>query len=361
MLICNRIMTFQTYVLEVHHGGHFVRELVLQYVGGTIDKFEEVDPDLMSIFELREGLRKLNVTDELPLYYRIGGTDLEVGLILVNSDQTVLQMFEMNRNYNSIELYVGELPQLVNDVAQLYVADNFEFEGQPNDNPIEENVVNEGADSDILDASNGRGDDDNGPFDSECDSDFEFFLDGDALNDACDPIAEPIDDVGRIEFKQPDYVKYIELITEDYNAYVESKGKGKVIDNENLSDDEVLKATYDSSEEEQIEQEFQEFNIEKDMEDPKLYVGQLFTNIYDFRAAVRMFSIKNGFEVKFTKNDKNRATAICNRIVDGGCMLVDLGVAPLHYNLSLLKVSHMNVHGPTTTKVQMQDGYQKSF
>ena len=108
--------------------------------------------------------------------------------MFVNSDQTVLQMFEMNKNYNSIEHYVGELPQLVNDATQLYVADNFEFEGQPNDNPTEENFVNERADIDILDALyRGKGGD-NEPFDYEYGFDFEFFLEEDVLNDACDPI-----------------------------------------------------------------------------------------------------------------------------------------------------------------------------
>ena len=46
-------MAFQTYVISVHHGGHFVREPVLEYVGENVDKFEDVDHDLCSLFELR--------------------------------------------------------------------------------------------------------------------------------------------------------------------------------------------------------------------------------------------------------------------------------------------------------------------
>ena len=37
------------------------------------------------------------------------------------------------------------------------------------------------------------------------------------------------------------------------------------------------------------------------MENPKLEVGQVFTNIYDFRVVIRIFSIKHSFEVKFKK------------------------------------------------------------
>lgn len=104
-------------------------------------------------------------------------------------------------------------------------------------------------------------------------------------------------------------MKYIELINEDYTTYIESKGKGKIVDNENVSDDEVLKPAYDLDE--SVDNQWPEFNMEKDMNNPNLTVGRVFTNIYDFRTAVRMYSILNGFEVNFTKNDKDRAIVVC--------------------------------------------------
>lgn len=53
----------------------------------------------MSYFELRDGLRKLNILDELSVYYKIEGLDLFKGLRLVNSDTSVLEMFEMNKGH----------------------------------------------------------------------------------------------------------------------------------------------------------------------------------------------------------------------------------------------------------------------
>ncbi|KAL3528735.1 hypothetical protein ACH5RR_008057 [Cinchona calisaya] len=101
---------------------------------GKADLFDSVDPDLMSHFELLDALNKILVLAASPVYYRIGGVDLENGLRLVDSDQTVLEMFEMNRERSTIELK--------RDGNDLY------------------------------------------------DSDFEFFLDGDDVNDGCDPVSE---------------------------------------------------------------------------------------------------------------------------------------------------------------------------
>ena len=78
-------------------------------------------------------MRGLGIAEEAPVYYRIGGIDLEIGLLLVSSDQIVLKMFEVSRNHNTIDLYVGELHPIVNDADKILVGDNFE---QPNDNPI---------------------------------------------------------------------------------------------------------------------------------------------------------------------------------------------------------------------------------
>ena len=186
-------MAFQTYVTDVHHGGHFVRELVLEYVSGKVDKFEDLDLDLCSLFELRDGLRGLDITEEAPACYRIGGFDLEVRLVLVNSDQIVLQIFEVNRNHSTIDLYVGELPPIVNDADDILVGDNF---GQPRDNPVVKNQVNEEDDSDSSVGTYRGEDDENEVSDSKQDSDFELFLDGDVLGDASNPIDEEEVNIG---------------------------------------------------------------------------------------------------------------------------------------------------------------------
>ena len=49
------------WVLEVHHGGHFVTAPQKEYVGGMVEFMRDMDSDTMSYFELlhiREELRE---------------------------------------------------------------------------------------------------------------------------------------------------------------------------------------------------------------------------------------------------------------------------------------------------------------
>ena len=106
------------------------------------------------------------------MFYRVGGIDLKVGLVLVNSDQIVLQMFEVSKNYSTIDRHVGELLVVVNDANELLVADNF---GQQNDNFVVENLVNEVDDSDGSNAAYRDEDGENEPSDSKLDLILNYF------------------------------------------------------------------------------------------------------------------------------------------------------------------------------------------
>ncbi|KAL3510299.1 hypothetical protein ACH5RR_029700 [Cinchona calisaya] len=304
-------MAFETFVLKVHHGGKFVRVPFLQYVGGKADLFDSVDPNLMSHFELLNALKEIRVPADSPVYFWIGGVDLENDLRLVDSDRIVLEKFEMNREHSTVELYVGQLPELIDANYQPDEVDNAKREDRDhhenlhigdrghdeneNDKTNDENVVNKGDGNDLYD------------------SDFEFFLDRDNLNDGCDLVNEEVvaEEVCP-EVNIPNYDEYVQLINDEYDAYVESKGKGKIVKEDNVSDDKVLHTAYNTSDQE-VSEEFPEFNMEKDMKTPELLVGQLFSTIDNFRAALRMYCIINGFEPKFIKNDPDRVTAICLR------------------------------------------------
>ncbi|KAL3534851.1 hypothetical protein ACH5RR_003312 [Cinchona calisaya] len=83
------------------------------------------------------------------------------------------------------------------------------------------------------------------------DFNFEFFLDRDDLNDGCDPVNE--EEVAKgvcPKVNIPNYDKYVQLINDEYDAYVESKGKGKIAEEDSVSDDEVLHDAYNLSDQE---------------------------------------------------------------------------------------------------------------
>ncbi|KAL3524840.1 hypothetical protein ACH5RR_013212 [Cinchona calisaya] len=279
-------MAFETSVLKAHHGGEFVRVPVLQYIGDKADLFNSVDPDLMSHFGLLDALKDIHVPADSPVYYMIGGVDLENGLRLVDSYQTVVEMFEMNREHSTIELYVGQLPDLFDANYQPDEVDNAEMEDKDHDeNP---DIGDRGHDENENDKTNNENVVNKGDGNDLYDFDFEFFLDGDDLNDGCDPVNEE-EVAGEVCSKVniPNYDEYVQLIHDEYDAYVESKENGKIVEEDNVGDDEVLHATYDSSDEE-VSEEFPEFNTKKDMKSPELLVGQLFSTIDNFRAALRI-------------------------------------------------------------------------
>ena len=75
------------HTFKIHYDGHFIHAPVFEYVGGKVAHFPDIDPDLMSYFEILSYLRKINVDENFPKYYKISGFDLLHGLRLLNSDR----------------------------------------------------------------------------------------------------------------------------------------------------------------------------------------------------------------------------------------------------------------------------------
>ncbi|KAL3530065.1 hypothetical protein ACH5RR_009387 [Cinchona calisaya] len=302
------------HIFEVHYGGEFVHIPEFKYVGGKVAHLDEVDPDLMSYFEVLDCIREISVPIEFQIYYIVPNADLEHGPRLLISDQNVLEMFEMNMGHQIIDIYSGE------DVNEAANGNNDGENANGNNNGENLNGNNDGEDAN----GNNTGEHVNGNNDGlnenyqdeegelEVDFDFEYFLDGDTLSDGCDPLDEKeiVKKAKEQWGRPPNYVEYEQLIREDFEAYIAEKGKGKIQEKEVVSDDEVLNQALNSSDDEMVD-DFPEFNAEREMEKPDLVVGQLFNNVVEFRVALKQHAIVNGFEVKCTKNDNDRVTATC--------------------------------------------------
>lgn len=57
--------------------------------------------------------------------------------------------------------------------------------------------------------------------------------------------------------------------------------------------------------------EYHEFDAARDMKDPKLLLGMIFANVRVFREALKMHSIKNGYEFEYKRNDGDRVIIVC--------------------------------------------------
>ncbi|XP_071925324.1 uncharacterized protein [Coffea arabica] len=286
--------------LEVHYGGHFVKNPGLTYVGGDIKHFNDIDPDYMSRFEIWGLLKGLNLPINTQICFKMPDDEFA----LLNSEAAVMHMFGMFRDEPYIHIYVGE----VND--NRHVENNngnqqggVEAVGNSNINAnqgvgtgndgLGVGGVNDNVEPEIdhdVNESEIESDDSYTPKSEqsfEYDSDFDNFLDGNTLSDDCD-IGDDITEVtsgldSNINLGQ--YQQYAELISDDYRAFVEARKEGKFVEHENIVDAEVLETAIQSSDDENREQ-FPEFNEERDMVDPKIVVGLIFPTTHVFRKAI---------------------------------------------------------------------------
>ena len=80
----------------IHHSGNFQWNPGLEYVGGEVSTMANVDPNLLSHFEIQDICAKAWEPINSRIYYLIPGGDLEQGLRLITSDDYVTYMCELH-------------------------------------------------------------------------------------------------------------------------------------------------------------------------------------------------------------------------------------------------------------------------
>ena len=92
----------------IHHSGNFEWIPGLEYVGDEVFTMGNVDPDLLSHFEIQDICVEAGGPINSRIYYLILGGDLEQGLRLITSDDDVTYMCELHAEWptNEITLYV---------------------------------------------------------------------------------------------------------------------------------------------------------------------------------------------------------------------------------------------------------------
>ena len=64
----------------IHHSGNFEWNLGLEYIGGEVSIMSNVNPDLLSHFEIQDICAKVGGPINSRIYYLIPGDELEQGL-----------------------------------------------------------------------------------------------------------------------------------------------------------------------------------------------------------------------------------------------------------------------------------------
>ncbi|XP_065633827.1 uncharacterized protein LOC112010702 [Quercus suber] len=333
----------------IHHSGNFEWNPGLEYVGGEVSTMANVDPDLLSHFEIQDICAEARGPINSRIYYLIPGGDLEQGLRLITSDEDVTYMCELHVEWptNEITLYVEpevEPIAIEKPIAELdqpiAVDQSWEMNDEDNDtdddtdedpdckevtNTVRESVVDQNDVSEepvegLRDGSVGGDvedfhvdepdwleegyegpdylDDIFGAENNEVPNMREHESDSENVNEG-DGVREQVTDDG----KRP------EVVASDKAAASDQAGDNNDWAEKALDDDDAR--SVDSSEDEDERVAYPEFNENTGMSNPQLCKGMKFPNVKVFRAALREYAVRKSVDIKFKLNENTKVSVYC--------------------------------------------------
>ncbi|KAF7136514.1 hypothetical protein RHSIM_Rhsim08G0179400 [Rhododendron simsii] len=263
------------HTFKVHHGGQFTdMPLGKMYLGGKVDFINDIDPDLMSYFEMVIIIKELGCAENAIMYHCLPDCDLDGGLREINTDIAVSDMFAIHEEIGTIAIYVVD-----------------EYGKEDDD---------EGSES----AGEGNA---GSPRGSIGDSDIDYFADGDDLFESNGQVTTEVEVV---DLEGCGVLS--ERVRSGFGEGTHGFGEGSSV-HRLSSVEEVDVEDIDSPphSDDGKKDDFPEFFEDRHMDDPDLQVGTMFASAAVFRAALRKHTILNGTDFEFKKNDGNRVTAIC--------------------------------------------------
>ncbi|XP_059638816.1 uncharacterized protein LOC132281095 [Cornus florida] len=261
----------KTYILQFHHSGKLNQRN--NYVGGSIELVDNVDPNMMSYFELEDMVDMLQL-GENKMFYRdpIGGQ-----LIQIINDGTVMQMFMAYNRSSLIKIYVTNTENEDYSLSAQVLHKWTEYLTQSMD------------DSDPMQPN----------------SDY----------------VQPNSDHPNNDHVQPnsDHVQAAS-VEENVHNDVSVNEEDEIYDGENTEElddvsvyalsDELRSIHSDSDDEIHVPCKKSEFIARREMGEKEkiLMVGMEFATFAEFKDMLREHAIKNKYDIKFVKNDGQRVT-----------------------------------------------------
>ena len=296
---------------EIHHGGQFVWNSDLVYLGGNTSFVDNVDPDGLSYFEIQDTCSDVGAVNTSRYHYLIPRGNLEQGLRLINEDDDVVYMCEIQaaQPTDKITLYVksGEEPLAVEQpFGNKEVANDDVHEVGQSDDDVHE--MHEGGN---VDAEGG------------CGQDFDQLEEGFERPDFDDDVFGNVDDRSSTHAAphRPSEGDDGPSTHEDLHVYAAPHRtiatdndppfeKGEQIDPP-LEDDMESLVGFDDDQPAPIAVKEPEFNVQTDKRKPELKKGMKFSNSKVFREALREYAIKKPVDIKFKLNEKKKISVYC--------------------------------------------------
>ncbi|KAK1667945.1 hypothetical protein QYE76_056104 [Lolium multiflorum] len=276
------------FTVEFEHNGFFCGPKEhLEYIGGTVDYFDNCNTDTFSLLWLVDFLKQggNEMTERTKFYWCVPGTDMRDGLCLIENDGDILAMMAALREVKTLSVMVdhnnflqGLRTDVVVPIPRKYTAGGEETEQE------KEIVDEEPLSSACLSSGEPQSEDED---DSDTDSDF-YDSDYDAEDGDDDLFADNIDK----DVNDHNECTYIVEFEDDAG-----------LDHDNLK--------LSNEQQKLLEYRFKEFNPEVDMATPVFKVGMLFSSMAEFRKALTAYGVNERVKIRKSRNEATRLDAHC--------------------------------------------------
>ncbi|KAK4397217.1 hypothetical protein Sango_1558300, partial [Sesamum angolense] len=282
------------FTIRLHHSGQLCEFGRRVYVGGKIDHFDYCHVDAMSLIELTEMAKTLQIdTEHVTFFYSRNGINDCNSIAMMSTDLHTLELVNYVDGDRIVGIFIdhghghgtpseGDSSRRLPDIEEglEYMGDD--IEGDMNDGEERQRVEKSEAQSE-------------GQRDGEAEKKSEGQRDNDAEKQ-------------RVEVKKMKNRSELGIGDNESDFGIEVNwggvgGKGK--------SSQSMKSNKGKGKEVDKHGGFAVFNSNLDNGDPQFEVGLCFPDTQSFRDAVRQHSIINARDVVFTKNDKNKVQVKC--------------------------------------------------
>ncbi|KAF7120871.1 hypothetical protein RHSIM_Rhsim13G0222200 [Rhododendron simsii] len=324
------------FTIQIHHRGKFFNRPTIRYEGGCVDSCEKCDPYVMSLITDGDIVGAMGYTGMINYYYVMTGKNINNGLRMLLTDSDVIEMIKQLPPSRIVDMYGSRIEKDCptetdkgsrSDKGGLSQTDKGckSDKGGPTDKGgpchevnYEDFLVDDAFFEDgFCDGTTYDGVDVQDLGDRTSESDVSFEVDSDYEQSDDDGLYEANVD-GKAEWAGFDNSKGKEPgLNDDIDDDDDGKDYG-----DDSSDD--LHNACSNSDDDWKKDKFHEYRRKTDLGKVQFTVWMKFPSAKEFREAVRDYSIKEGKDIKFVKNETTRVKAKCATVDCGWSVMASL-------------------------------------
>jgi hypothetical protein len=279
-----------------HHGGHFVRDWIISYKGGEKTVFKRLDPDKWTYFEITSLVEEDLKVSKGYRFWWMHDEDVHFRLVRLDEDAYEVKDYALSNNC----------------AANIFVEHNVDETSGLVDVPKYINPSVMGESSQVVDTDKGKNvvySDNENEDDIDVDDEVDFSssdedVRGVTFDDSEDERALGLEDgFEHVETSTPMNVTNCLLI--EGKSCEPDWDMGYI--SEELNSDDPDDSDIEKGPRAEI------FNMDHLNKDTEFDTGLNFKSLYEFKEAIREWSVLNNREIKYVKNDNDRVRIVCKK------------------------------------------------